>query len=104
MMGVIIWKTKHTNMKGIIILLACVYWTVDCYPLADGVGLSHGSSQTAQTHHSSHGVLATPRAPHHASHGISSGYDSGYSSGYEGGHSSGGYGYDEKPDPFQFEY
>merc|ERR1712025_1444019 len=70
MMGVIIWKTKHTNMKGIIILLACVYWTVDCYPLADGVGLSHGSSQTAQTHHSSHGVLATPRAqpaPHHAS-------------------------------------
>ena len=105
------------TFQGIIILLACVYWTVDCYPLADGVGLSHGSSQTAQTHHSSHGVLATPRAqpaPHHASHGISSGYgysggissgyDSGYSSGYEGGHSSGGYGYDEKPDPFQFEY
>merc|ERR1712025_648308 len=105
MMGVIIWKTKHTNMKGIIILLACVYWTVDCYPLADGVGLSHGSSQTAQTHHSSHGVLATPKvqpvalhAAHGYSGGISSGYDSGYSSGYEGGHSSGGYGYDEKPD------
>ena len=107
------------TFQGIIILLACVYWTVDCYPLADGVGLSHGSSQTAQTHHSSHGVLATPRAqpaPHHASHGISSGYgysggissgyDSGYSSGYEGGHSSGGYGHDEyeKPDPFHFEY
>merc|ERR1712025_670482 len=100
-MGVIIWKTKQTNMKGIIILLACIYRTVDCNPLADGVGLSHSSSQTAQAHHSSHGVLATPRAqpaPHHASHGISSGYV------YSGGHSSGGYGYDEKPDPFQFGY
>ena len=110
-------KSEIKYFQGIIILFACVYMTVDCYPLADGVGLSHGSSQTAQTHHSSHGVLATPRAqpaPHHASHGISSGYgysggissgyDSGYSSGYEGGHSSGGYEYDEKPDPFQFEY
>ena len=86
--------------------------TVDCYPLADGVGLSHGSAGPAKAHHSSHGVLATPQAQPgnalHASHGISSGYgysgsqNSGY--GYTGGHSSGGYGHDEKPDPFQFEY
>ena len=108
---------------------------MDCYPLADGVGLSHGSAGPAQAHHSSqqasaaapHGAVAQSATLHHASHGavaqpvalhashgissgygysggISSGYDSGYSSGYEGGHSSGGYGYDEKPDPFQFEY
>merc|ERR1712243_326997 len=104
-MGVIIWKTKPTKMKGIIILLACVYMIVDCYPLADGgVGLSHGSSRPAKGHHSTHGVLAKPKAQPgaalHASHGISSGY------GYSGGQSRGGYGYDEyeKPDPFQFEY
>ena len=115
--------------QGIFILFACIYLTVDCYPLAESVGLSHGD-KPAQAHHTSHGALAQPaahRASHgvlatpkvqpvalHAAHGISSGYgysggissgyDSGYSSGYEGGHSSGGYGYDEKPDPFQFEY
>merc|ERR1711955_27736 len=124
-MGVIIWKTKPTKMKGIIILLACVYMIVDCYPLADGgVGLSHGSSRPAKGHHSTHSVLAKPKAQPgaalHASHGISSGYgysgsqNSGYGysgglssgNGYSGGQSSGGYGYDEyeKPDPFQFEY
>ena len=107
---------------------------VDCYPLADGgVGLSHGSSRPAKGHHSTHGVLAKPKAQPgaalHASHGISSGYgysgsqNSGYGysgglssgygfsgqssgNGYSGGQSSRGYGYDEyeKPDPFQFEY
>ena len=100
---------------------------MDCYPFAQSVGLSHGSTgpahhksqgavaAAAPVHRASHGVVAQPAA-HHASHGYSSGYDSGYSSGsgydsgyssgYEGGHSSGGYGHDEyeKPDPFQFEY
>ena len=70
---------------------------MDCYPLAESVGLSHGSTGPSQgavaasapaVHHASHGAVAQPAAAHHASH------------------SSGGYGYDEyeKPDPFQFEY
>merc|ERR1711955_104435 len=116
-MGVIIWRTQHKNMKGIkAIYIILISWTVDCYPPAESVGLSHGSK--GPSHHRSQGaVAASAPAVHHASHGISSGYgysgglssgyDSGYSSGgYEGGHSSGGYGYDEyeKPDPFQFEY
>merc|ERR1711942_6152 len=130
-MRVIIWRTQHKNMKGIkAIYIILISWTVDCYPLAESVGLSHGSTGPSHhrsqgavaasapaVHHASHGAVAQPAAAHHASHGISSGYgysgglssgyDSGYSSGgYEGGHSSGGYGYDEyeKPDPFQFEY
>merc|ERR550517_1445884 len=107
-------------MKGIIILFACIYMTVDCYPLADGVRHTHGSTlhKSVTEAHASHGNVAQPAAQHHASHGISSGYgysgglssgyDNGYSSGYgyDVGHSSGGYGHDEyeKPDPFQFEY
>merc|ERR1711955_163119 len=130
-MGVIIWRTQPKNMKGIkAIYIILISWTVDCYPLAESVGLSHGSTGPSHhrsqgavaasappVHHASHGAVAQPASAHHASHGISSGYgysgglssgyESGYSSGgYEGGHSSGGYGYDEyeKPDPFQFEY
>merc|ERR1712066_485121 len=113
-MGVIIWRTQHKNMKGIkAIYIILISWTVDCYPLAESVGLSHGSTGPSHhrsqgavaasapaVHHASHGSVAQPAAAHHASHGISSGY------GYSGGLSSGGYGYDEyeKPDPFQFEY
>ena len=85
---------------------------MDCYPLADSVGLSHGSAGPAQAHHSSqeasaaaphgavaqsatlhhasHGAVAQPVALH-ASHGISSGYgySGGISSGYDSGYSSG---------------
>jgi len=64
-------------MKGIIILLACVCLIVDCYPLAESVGLSHGSTGPSQgavaasapsVHHVSHGAVAQPGAAHHASH------------------------------------
>ena len=110
-------KSEIKYFQGIIILFACVYMTVDCYPLADGVRHTQGSTlhKSVTQAHASHGAVAQPVALH-ASHGISSGYgysggissgyDSGYSSGYEGGHSSGGYGHDEyeKPDPFHFEY
>merc|ERR1712066_998462 len=107
-MGVIIWRTQHKNMKGIkAIYIILISWTVDCYPLAESVGLSHGSTGPSHhrsqgavaasapaVHHASHGAVAQPAAAHHASHGISSGYgySGGLSSGYDSGYSSGGYG------------
>merc|ERR1711955_164631 len=83
--AVIIWRTQHKNMKGIkAIYIILISWTVDCYPLAESVGLSHGSTGPSQG-----AVAASAPAAHHASHGYNSGY---------------GYDEYEKPDPFQFEY
>ena len=60
-------------------------------------------SSAPVVHHSSHGLndnIPEATEVHHSEHSISSGVS------YEGGHSSGGYegSYDEKPDPFHFEY
>merc|ERR1712243_506659 len=86
-MGVIIWRTQHKNMKGIkAIYIILISWTVDCYPLAESVGLSHGSTGPSQG-----AVAASSPAVHHVSHGAVA-------------QTAAGYDEYEKPDPFQFEY